>query len=228
MNCHSTIRVLLLLPCLVAMAGAQVPPSQAVSPPVSYTSMSQLNTLLDQLQQASKSTQEDLSGLRIDKWKTDSNIKQGNLNNVESIQRNLKEALPAMISELQASPESLPATFKLYRNLDALYDVFGGVVESAAAFGSRDDFRSLGSDLGSLEKVRRSFADRMETLAGAKEAELIRLRTAVHNSEALANHATPKKVIVIDDEPEKKPVRKKTTKPPAKKASSGTADTGTK
>ena len=36
-----------------------------------------------------------------------------------------------MIAELRTSPESLASTFKLYRNLDALYDVFGSVVESA-------------------------------------------------------------------------------------------------
>ena len=31
--------------------------------------------------------------------------------------------LPAIIGELRAAPESLVSTFKLYRNLDALYDV---------------------------------------------------------------------------------------------------------
>jgi hypothetical protein len=206
------LRRVLVVFCLVGAAAAQAPSDQAASPPVSYSSVSELNNLLGQLQEASKATQADLSALRIDKWKADSSIKQGNENNVESIQRNLKEALPAMIAALQASPESLPATFKLYRNLDALYDVFGGVVESAAAFGPRDDFRSLGNDLGAFEKVRRSFADRMENLAGAKEAELIRLRTEVRNSEA-ASHAAPKKVIVIDDDaPEKKPAHKRSTK----------------
>ena len=89
--------------------------------------------------------------------------------NVESMQRNLQSALPEMIAELKASPENLTSTFKLYRNLDALYDVFESVAESTGAFGSKDEFQSLENDVGAFEKARRSFADRMETLAGAKE-----------------------------------------------------------
>lgn len=204
MNWRLILRGFILVPCLFVLAGAQVSSSQ----PVSYASVSEVNSLLGQLQEASKSTQNDLAGLRIDKWKTDSGIKQQNQNNVDSIQRNLKDALPTMMTELQASPESLPATFKVYRNLDALYDVFTGVVESAAAFGSRGEVHSLGSDLDALEKVRRSFADRMENLAGAKETELTRLRTEVQKTEAA--HPAPKKIVVIDDDaPAPKPAHKK-------------------
>ena len=48
----------------------------------------------------------------------------------ESIQRNLQSALPEMISQLSNSPENLAASFKLYRNLDALYyvELFRGYI----------------------------------------------------------------------------------------------------
>ena len=46
-------------------------------------------------------------------------------------------ALPEIIGQLRNAPEAMPITFKLYRNLDALYDVLGGVVEGAGAFGSK-------------------------------------------------------------------------------------------
>jgi hypothetical protein len=213
------IQAFFLLPFLVAAAAAQDAPSgqPAVEPPVSYASVSQLNGLLTQLEQASQGAQGDLGKLRIEKWKTDSNTKRQTQSNVESIQRNLQSALPGMITELRGAPEGLASTFKLYRNLDALYDVFSSVVESAGAFGSKDEFQALDNDLGVIEKSRRSFADRMETLAGAKEAELSRLRTQVKAAQVAASQQPPRKVIVDDTEPPpKKPVKKKAVpKPPS-------------
>jgi hypothetical protein len=206
------IRVKHLCPLLlVAVAVAQNAP--AAPPAVSYASMSQLNVLLSQLEQASQATQADLSKLRIEKWKTDSDTKRQSLGNVDSIQRNLQNALPEMIGKLRATPEDLAATFKLYRNLDALYDVFGSLVESAGAFGSKDEFQSLENDLSSLERSRRAFADRMDALATAKESELARLHTQIQNAQAATPVVPPKKVIVDDNEPVKKPATKKKSVP---------------
>lgn len=193
----------LLLACAIA-AAAQTTPSA----PVSYSSVSQLNMMLTGLEQVSQSTQADLARVRIDKWKTDSSNKRQAQDDVQSIQRNLQYALPEMMTQLRNSPEDLAATFKLYRNLDALYDVFGAVVESAGAFGSKDDFQALQNDLSKLQGSRKSFADRMETLAGSKEMELGRLRTELKQAQA-APPPPPKKVIVDDTEPKKAPVKKK-------------------
>jgi hypothetical protein len=108
----------------------------------------------------------------------------------------------------------MPTTFKLYRNLDALYGVLGSVVESAGAFGSRDEFQSLQNDLSALERARREFADRMDTLAQSKEGELSRLRAQVQTLQAAQTAAPPppKKTIVDDTETPKKTVKKKTAK----------------
>src|SRR4029077_5589481 len=144
--------------------------------PVSYASVTQLNGLLAQLETGSKNTQADLVKLRIEHWKTDNAYKKQALGNVDSIQRNLQGALPEMIAQLRAAPEDLPATFKLYRNLDALYDVMGSVVEGAGAFGSKDDLQSLSNDLEGFEGTRKQLAQRMETLSAAKESEIVRLR----------------------------------------------------
>lgn len=210
------LRCLSLLPLLIAAATAQITPADqpAVSPPVSYSSVSQLNLLLSQLQQAAQAAQADLAKLRIEKWKTDSGTKRQTQANVESLARNLQAALPEIIGQLRTSPENLTSTFKLYRNLGALYDVFSSVVESAGAFGSKDEFQSLENDLTALERSRRAFADRMETLSGAKEVELTRLRSELRSAQMTGNPAPPKKVIVDDTEPAKKPAKKK---PPANK-----------
>jgi Skp family chaperone for outer membrane proteins len=211
-----------LLLVVGAAAQSTATPTTPVSPPVAYTSLSQLNGMLSQLQQASQGMQADLGRLRIDKWKTDSSTKQQALNDVESIQRNLRFALPEMIGKLQNSPEDMAETFELYRNLDALYNVFGSLVESAGAFGPRDDFQALQDDLGRLERSRRAFADRMDSLATAKEAELVRLRAELKNAlAALPPPPPPKKVIVDDTEPAKKPVAKKKVTSRKKKTSSG-------
>src|ERR1700690_2042467 len=194
------LEAFLLLPFLIAAASAQDAASgqPPVEPPVSYASVSQLNGMLTQLEQASQTAQGDLGKLRIEKWKTDSNNKRLTQSNVDSIQRNLQTALPGMISDLRGTPESLPSTFKLYRNLDALYDVFGSVVESAGGFGSKDEIQTLDNDLSVIEKSRRTFADRMETLAGAKESELMRLRAQIKTAQIAAASQPPKKIIVDD------------------------------
>ena len=203
---------LCLLSLAVAMgAAAAAAPPQVTGPPIPYASVNQLNSLLSQLEQASQATQSDLPKLRIEKWKVDGAGKRQAQANVESVQRNLQTALPEIITELRNSPENLEATFKLYRNLDALYDVFGSVVESAGAFGSKDEFQALENDLNSMERARRGFADRMDGLATSKEGELARLRTALQNAQAAAASQPPKKVVVDDTEPPKKTPKKKTT-----------------
>lgn len=183
--------------------------------PVSYASVTQLNGLLGQLEATSQKTQSDLVKLRIEHWKAETSYKRQALGNVDSIQRNLQGALPEIIGQLRSAPENLPATFKLYRNLDALYDVLGSVTEGAGAFGSKDDLQSLSNDLSSFEGTRKQLAERIDNLSAAKEAEIARLRTDLKNAQAEA--APPKKIVVDDNEPAKKPAPKKktTTKKPA-------------
>ncbi|HSZ61627.1 MAG TPA: hypothetical protein VK828_07500 [Terriglobales bacterium] len=213
------------LPCLSAVLAAVLAPAPSnaqagpaaaatVQPPVAYASVNQLNGILTPLQQTSQSMLADLGKMRIEKWKTDSTNKQQALANVSSIQRNLQDALPDMIAQLNNAPEDLAASFKLYRNLDALYDVFGSLVESAGAFGNKEEFQSLSNDMNGIESARRAFGERMQKLAASKEEELTRLRGQVKTLSA-APPPPPKKIVVDDTEPPKKPVKKKTTKPPA-------------
>jgi hypothetical protein len=179
--------------------------------PVSYASVTQVNGLLSQLEEASKSTQADMAKLRIERWKTDGATKKQSLSDVDSVQRNLQSALPEMIGQVRNAPEDLPATFKLYRNLDALYNVLSGVAESAGAFGPKDDFQSISNDLSAMEGARKQFAERMNTLANSKEQEIVRLRADLKAAQAAIPAAPPKKTVVDDTEPEKKPAPKKKT-----------------
>jgi hypothetical protein len=204
---------------------AQTPGAQAPAPPVSYSSINELNQILANLQQASQAIQTDLGHLRIEKWKTDSATKRQTESDVESIQRNLQDALPGMLNDLKASPENVAHTFKVYRNLDALYDVTSSVVESAGAFGSKEEFQALNRDLGALQDSRRAFADRLDRIALAKETEIGQLRTALQSARA---EATPKKTVVDDTAPPpKKPVTRKKPAPKPPTSSSQTPSSST-
>ena len=210
-------------------APTAAPTNLQSSQPVSYASVTQLNGLLAQLETSSKNTQSDLVKLRIEHWKADNAYKRQALGNVDSIQRNLQGALPEMIAQLRAAPEDLPATFRLYRNLDALYDVMGNVVEGAGAFGSKDDLQSLSNDLDGFEGTRKQLAQRMETLSSSKEAEIVRLREDLKTAREAVPVAPPAKIVVDDNQPPKKPAVKKkpaakpgTTPSPAKPAAGQT------
>jgi hypothetical protein len=158
------------------------------------------------VQAVAQKSDADVGRLRIDKWKADGQNKQQSQANATSIRRNLTNAIPDLLLRIQTQPGSLIANFRLYRNLNALYDSFSALAESAGAFGPEDQYAPLAADLGQLDQLRRQFAERVDLLASASDAELARLRDA-----KVAKPAAPPKPaskIVVDDSkatPKKKP-----------------------
>jgi len=120
--------------------------------------------------------------------------------------------MPTIVARVQASPNDFAANFKLYRNLDVLYDVLASLAESTGAFGSRNEFEPLAADLNQIDQARRALGDRLEALASAKDAEIARLQGQAKPVRAAAS-AKPKKVIVDDED--KKPAKKTAKKPTA-------------
>src|SRR4051794_18458191 len=93
---------------LAAGAAAQnALPSTSAPPPVSYSSVNQLNSVLSRVEEAAKITVADLGKLKIDKWKVDSGHRRQMQSDAQSIQRNLQSALPEIMNQLRASPEDL-------------------------------------------------------------------------------------------------------------------------
>ncbi|MBZ5511696.1 MAG: hypothetical protein LAN70_11080 [Acidobacteriia bacterium] len=168
---------------------------------------------LGQLTQIIENTRLDLARLRVDKWKADAASKRQAEANAESVQRNLAAALPAIVQQVRANPGSVGATFKLYRNLNALYDVMSSLTESAGAFGSNEEYRTLANDTSKLDSLRRSLADRVEAMAAFRDNEVAQLQARARPASATAAAAPPKKIVVDDNEP----VKKSTKKPAAKK-----------
>jgi BMFP domain-containing protein YqiC len=187
-----------------------------VQQPMGSYSMTPVLSELDRLQAVSSAMNGAISQLKIERWKADGNSKRQAESNAESIQRNLTSALPGMISSVRSAPEDMGAEFKLYRNVNALYDVVSSLTESVGAFGPKNDYEALGQQLDSLDSIRRNLGDSLEQLTASNQSQLDQLRTQVKTLQAQANAAPPKKVVVDDTEPAAKSTtghKKKTKKP---------------
>jgi hypothetical protein len=185
---------------------------------------------LDRLQSAATQTNAALSYMHIDKWKADSGSKQQAQSNADSIQRNLTQALPALIVAVRNAPQDVGAEFKLYRNLNALYDVLASLTEAAGAFGPRGDYDALLQQLGVIDSVRRSLGDSLESLTASTQSELTQLRTQVQTLQqkaAATPAAAPKKVVVDDNEPAKKTTTHKKKPAPSTSQDSGSSGSTT-
>ena len=185
---------------------------------------------LDLLQTSATQTAALIGRLRIEKWKTDAESKRQAQANAQSIERNLSSALPGIIANVRSNPQDLPAQFKLYRNLNALYDVMSSLTESAGAFGPKNDYEALAAQLGDFDSSRRRVGDSVDQLAAATQSQVEQLRNQVNRmqQQAAAVAEPPKKVVVENTEAPKKAStthkKKATTKSPAS-PSSGAADT---
>ncbi len=192
-------------------------PNRSTTPTALQPAAGDIVSLLPQLNQVVESARVDLARLRIDKWKTSGGDKRQAQENADALQRNMGSALPAISEQVRANPASLGASFKLYRNLNALYDVLASLTESAGAFGSKEEYQALAADAANLDNLRRSLADRVEAQASAQDAQVTRLQTQAR--QAATAPAAPKKIVIDDTEPAHKPAKKS----PAKKKTTTTA-----
>ena len=166
--------------------------------------------MLGQLQQVAQQTASDLGRLKVDKWKADSSIKQESQQHVASLQRNLMAALPEMIQKAQAAPQDLAPSFKLYRNLNVVYDVISSTAENAGAFGPKDQYEPLANDIGRLDQVRRDMADRLDWLSGVKDTQIKQLGQQLVAAQQQAKAAAAAATTAETETPKKKtPAKKK-------------------
>ncbi len=226
----AALLVLLFLPALALAQYPQYPRSRSTSPAAPApaaapaaattpaTAAAPSDPLLGPIEQASLATLQDLGALRIDKWKTDGQSKEALQQQASALQRNLAAALPELVKQVRAHPGDLAASFKLYRNLNALYDVLAPLADAAGRVGPQSEFQSLAQDASAFDRARRAFADRLETLAAARDAELVSLRSQVQKP---ATPPTGPRKIIIDDT---KPTKSAKKKPVPKKTSASQAD----
>lgn len=203
-NMH-TARLLILLG-VVSIAGAQTRPATS-SAVVATPQPSTILLLAEQVDRLGITAATDISRLRIDKWKAEGDQKDIARNNADSLQRNLTAALPTLTSAVKSAPNDIAASFKLYRNLNAVYDVMKSLTEGAGAFGKKEEFEVLSQDLATLDGYRRSLADYLEQLAAYKDA--LSRGAVMSNSNASSTTKSGVKRIVVDDTV---PTKKKSSK----------------
>src|SRR5215475_6831662 len=136
---------------LAAASIAQQSTSSDLSQNPPATTSGDFSTVLGPIEQAANTTSLDLAHLRIEKWKGDKSFKADTGSKAASLERNLTAALPEMVAGVRAAPTSMAPALKLYRNLNVVYDVLATVVESAGAFGPKDEFRALAADLDAID-----------------------------------------------------------------------------
>ena len=205
-----SLLTMLLLAASMTAQQSQLPQSSQpmAAAPAAPPMPADLGSALSSVGQAAQATAGSLKSLRIDKWKTDSNTKQHAQQNAESLSHNLTDALPGMIQQVRANPSSVAAQFKLYRNLNALFDVLSTMTEAAGTFGPKNEYETLAGELSNFEQARITLANRLQNTTAQQDAEIARLRTAVQQAQAAAQAAQaqipPKKIVVDENAPAKK------------------------
>jgi len=180
---------------------------QVAAPPVN------VSDILTQVQKATSSASANIGHLRIDRWRTDSDQKQQLQQIAESLQRNIANAVPGLINDVQTSKGGVLASFKLYHNLNVVYENLSYLADVAGSLGKKEEFEPLAADAASLESARGNLSTYIEQTATKLETAYVQLNADAQARQAAA--ANPPKTVVIDeDDPPKKKAKPaaKTTK----------------
>ncbi|MGA7522603.1 MAG: hypothetical protein WBW84_08975 [Acidobacteriaceae bacterium] len=174
------------------------------------------------LQPALSRVSQAISSIDIGRWKAPKSVKSAAAGDVSSIQGDLSGTLAGLISQAEAAPSSIPSSFSVYRNVDALYDTLLRVVETADLSAPDEDAMALENALRQLEAARADLGDRILFATQSQQNEVVHLRTLIVR--AAAAPPPPVKTIVVDDGPVKKERKEvhhhRATKKPAEKPDS--------
>ncbi len=140
--------VLAIMVLFLGIASGVAAQSQGIPPPQRTQPVAtNLNAVLAQIQQALQATNTDIGRLHIDRWKTDNDQKQQLRQAADSLQRSITNAMPALISDVRANSGNVSTTFKLYHNLNVLYEILIYVADrspqAARKAKQKKDFRSF-------------------------------------------------------------------------------------
>jgi hypothetical protein len=154
-----------------------------------------------------------VAGLNVSRWKVPNPTRANVEADLGSIQRDLNETLPNLLTQAESAPPgSLLPSFAVFRNLDALYDVLLRITETASFGNASADFASLDQARSGLEDARAKLGTWLMQSIGAQDAEVVRLKTAPPPPPAAV---APTKTVIDDGPTPAKPRKKKQTPPPA-------------
>jgi hypothetical protein len=186
----------------VAAQSTQVQP-RPVPPPARQPVAPDLNAVLANLQQTVVATSGDIGKLRIEKWKADSTQKQQMQQVADSLQKNIVYAIPGLITDVQNSRGSVSKSFKLYHNINVVYEFLNSLAEAAGAFGKKEEYEPLARDASAIDSIRQDLSTYIEYAANNLEVHPQQTATSTQPGQG------PKKIVIDDSAPAPK---KKTTK----------------
>jgi hypothetical protein len=198
---------LVLCASLMAVAQPQAPASKPAQPP-----SPSLDAVVAEIQQATQTTNLDLGRLHIDRWKADASDKAQFQQMADSLRKNLTSAVPDLITDVRSTGGNVSSTFKLYHNLNVVYEYLDSLTSAAGSMGKPDEYQPLNKDAAALDDARKHLSGYIEQAASNLEDKL---KAATAPPPAPAPAATPKR-IVVDETPTPKPgtQKKKKTSPP--------------
>jgi hypothetical protein len=198
-----------------------------------------LNSTLMDLERISMATQNDISNLHVENWKAGwktgflkSGSHKGEAQQAAgSLQRNLANALPGFIRDVQNSHGGVSATFRLYDDISLVCEALDSLISASEAAGKKSDAAPLEQDYSALTRVRRSLSTYVQQSASVLETkgktpsinfitpatplaqtrpatQLAQTRPAAQRSSASTQIVTDqgvKKIIIDDTIPEKSP-----------------------
>jgi hypothetical protein len=173
------------------------------------------------LRPALANVQTAIGNLSIQKWKAPNEVRAATQQDVASMQRDLTNTLPGLLTQVESQPPgqaALSPSFAVFRNVDALYDVLLRVTETAAITASSYDANSLEQARAGLEDARDKLGSWLVESIGTQDATVVRLQAAAAPKPNAA--APPPSKIVVDDGPATttKPRKKKPANPPETQA----------
>jgi hypothetical protein len=201
--------IVALVVCARLISAAQ---PQAPAPKPAPAATPSLDAIMLEIQQASQAANLDLGRLRIDRWKTDANQKTQFQQIADSLRKNLTYAVPDLLAEVRSSRGSVSSTFKLYHNLNVVYEYLNTLVDAAGGMGKGEEYDPLNKDAADLDTARQHLSAYIEQAATSLENKA---KAAAVPPAAATPQPTPKKIIV-DDNSTPKPVntkKKKTSTP---------------
>lgn len=199
--------------CALAWAAAQAPspaPRPADPPPPT------LDAIVVEIQQVTQTANMDLGRLRIERWRADSGDRAQWQQIADSLRKNLSTAVPDLLAEVRSSKGSVSSTFKLYHNLNVVYEYLDSLAAVANGAARSDESDPLNKDASGLDAARKHLSAYIEDAATTLETKLKAPPVQV----VVTPTPTPRKIVVDDDlHPAKSPTPKKKKTPPAQPAS---------
>lgn len=177
-NSLATIAVISLSFFVGANLVAQSRSAQRRQVEMAGTGHTDLGTTLVDLDRVSQATQSDIANMHVETWKAgwktgflkDGEHKDQAQQAAKSLQRNLANALPTLIHDVQSSRGSVSTTFKLYDDVSLVCEAVDSLIAASEAAGKKGDAAPLVDDFSAFARIRRSLSNYIQQSSSVLES----------------------------------------------------------